>query len=103
MRPNSRSSRGLVLSFTVGLLSLVAVQSGAQESACPIIDKRASFAEPGISPDGTGLAFVSNRTGSGDIYVLTLESGNLLRIMYSDGGDLLERATPGSTPSSMRS
>ena len=36
------------------------------------------------SPDGTRLAFVSNRTGNGDLYVLQLDTGALKRITFDD-------------------
>src|SRR5229473_4799377 len=39
---------------------------------------------PLYSPDGARLAFVSTRTGNGDIYVLTLASGELKRITFDD-------------------
>ncbi len=40
---------------------------------------------PLFSPDGGRLAFVSDRTGNGDLYVLDLASGALERITYDDG------------------
>ena len=43
---------------------------------------------PIYSPDGTQLAFVSDRTGGGDIYILTLASGAL------EAADLRRRARP---------
>src|SRR3954447_4557822 len=39
-------------------------------------------ARPMYSPDGTRLAFTSNRTGNGDLYVLHLASGMLRRITF---------------------
>ncbi len=45
---------------------------------------------PLYSPDGTKLAFVSTRTGNGDIYVLTLASGKLDRITFDDVADQLD-------------
>lgn len=47
--------------------------------AHPADDRR-----PVWSPDGTKLAFVSDRTGNGDIYILTLASGALERLTYDD-------------------
>ena len=37
---------------------------------------------PIYSPDGRRLAFVSTRTGNGDIYILTLSSGDLRRLTF---------------------
>src|SRR5262249_22200966 len=42
------------------------------------------------SPDDSRLAFVSTRTGNGDIYVLTLGSGELKRITFDDGNNQLD-------------
>ena len=42
------------------------------------------------SPDGTRLAFVSNRTGNGDLYVLNLSTGALQRITFDDAAEQLD-------------
>lgn len=42
---------------------------------------------PLYSPDGKYLAFGSTRSGNGDIYLLTLETGDLRRLTYDDGGE----------------
>jgi Tol biopolymer transport system component/C-terminal processing protease CtpA/Prc len=42
------------------------------------------------SPDGSSLAFVSNRTGNGDIYVLHLGTGELKRITFDDAAEVLD-------------
>jgi Tol biopolymer transport system component len=47
-------------------------------------------ARPIYSPDGKRLAFVSNRTGGGDIYVLSLESGDLSRLTFDSTLDQLD-------------
>ncbi|MVM40181.1 peptidase S41 [Spirosoma sp. HMF3257] len=44
---------------------------------------------PLYSPDGKYLAFASSRTGNGDIYLLTLETGAIKRLTYDDGGEVL--------------
>lgn len=44
---------------------------------------------PLYSPDGKWLAFLSYRTGNGDIYVLDLSAGSLKRVTYDDGVDQL--------------
>ncbi len=45
---------------------------------------------PLYSPDGTRLAFVSTRTGNGDIYILTIATGALQRLTFDDGLDELD-------------
>src|SRR4249919_4008887 len=42
----------------------------------------ANESRPMYSPDGARLAFMSNRTGNGDIYVLNLAAGELKRIPF---------------------
>jgi Tol biopolymer transport system component/C-terminal processing protease CtpA/Prc len=49
-----------------------------------LVSNEAAESRPLYSPDGKRIAFVSNRTGNGDIYVLTLATGSLLRITYDD-------------------
>lgn len=44
---------------------------------------------PLYSPDGKYLAFASSRTGNGDIYLLTLETGAIKRLTYDDGAEIL--------------
>ncbi|HEX8999075.1 MAG TPA: DPP IV N-terminal domain-containing protein [Blastocatellia bacterium] len=50
----------------------------------------ANESRPQYSPDGKKLAFISNRTGSGDIYVLTLATGDLKRLTFDDSSDQLD-------------
>src|SRR4051812_11777524 len=45
---------------------------------------------PMFSPDGTKVAFVSTRTGGGDVYVQQLATGALLRITFTEGPELLD-------------
>jgi Tol biopolymer transport system component/C-terminal processing protease CtpA/Prc len=45
---------------------------------------------PLFSPDGKRLAFVSTRTGGGDIYVLTLATGEMNRLTADDGLEALD-------------
>jgi Tol biopolymer transport system component len=44
---------------------------------------------PLYSPNGKYVAFGSTRSGNGDIYVLTLETGDLKRLTYDDGAETL--------------
>jgi tricorn protease len=49
---------------------------------------------PLYAPDGTSLAFVSTRTGNGDVYVLDLTTGTLRRLTFDDGLDQLSAWSP---------
>ena len=42
-----------------------------------LVSHTANEARPLYSPDGRSLAFISSRTGGGDIYLLTLATGDL--------------------------
>ncbi len=55
-----------------------------------LVSDPAEESRPLYSPDGTKLAFMSTRTGAGDIYVLTLATGQLQRITYSDSPSNLD-------------
>src|SRR5579863_2463636 len=54
-----------------------------------LVSHPATESRPLYSPDGTKLAFVSTRTGNGDIYVLTFATGQLKRLTFSDSTDTL--------------
>jgi Tol biopolymer transport system component/C-terminal processing protease CtpA/Prc len=45
---------------------------------------------PAYSPDGSRLAFTSNRTGGGDIYVLNFASNDVARLTFDDGNEQLD-------------
>lgn len=55
-----------------------------------LVSHPATEARPLYSPDGHKLAFESNRTGNGDIYVLAFESGDLKRLTFDDANDQLD-------------
>jgi Tol biopolymer transport system component len=55
-----------------------------------LLSHPANESRPLYSPDGTRLAFVSNRTGGGDIYVLTFATGDVVRLTYDDGNEQLD-------------
>ncbi|MCU1232963.1 MAG: peptidase [Candidatus Solibacter sp.] len=55
-----------------------------------LVSHPANETRPMYSPDGTRLAFVSNRTGNGDIYVLHLATGALKRITFDDAAEQLD-------------
>jgi tricorn protease len=55
-----------------------------------LVSHVADDSRPLYSPDGTKLAFVSTRTGGGDIYILALASGDLKRLTFDDRLDQLD-------------
>jgi tricorn protease len=55
-----------------------------------LVSHPATETKPLYSPDGKRLAFVSTRTGNGDIYVLTIDTGDLKRITFDDSLELLD-------------
>ncbi len=55
-----------------------------------LVSHPATESRPLYSPDGRKLAFVSTRTGNGDIYILTLDTGDLKRLTFDDTIDLLD-------------
>ena len=59
-------------------------------TASLLVSHPATESRPAFSPDGKRLAFVSTRTGNGDIYVLNLETNDLSRITYDDSLDNLD-------------
>jgi Tol biopolymer transport system component len=54
------------------------------------VSHAANESQPVFSPDGKTLAFVSDRTGGGDIYLLTLANGDLRRLTFDDGNEQLD-------------
>src|SRR5438067_3478474 len=59
-------------------------------AASLLVSHTATESRPLYSPDGKSLAFVSTRTGNGDIYVLTLDTGDLRRMTFDDAFDALD-------------
>ena len=59
-----------------------------------LVSDPATESRPLYSPHGTKLAFTSTRTGNGDIYLLTLATGQLTRLTYSDATELLDSWSP---------
>ena len=55
-----------------------------------LVSHTANEARPLYSPDGRQLAFISSRTGNGDIYLLTFATGELKRLTFDDGLDQLD-------------
>ena len=50
----------------------------------------ATESRPLFSPDGKRLAFVSTRSGGGDIYILNLENNELKRLTFNDSSERLD-------------
>lgn len=55
-----------------------------------LVAHEASESRPRYSPDGKRLAFVSDRTGGGDIYILTFATGTLERLTFDEGLERLD-------------
>src|SRR6476469_9471730 len=55
-----------------------------------LVSHPAYDSRPLYSPDGTKLAFLSTRTGNGDVYVMTLATGALQRITFDDVAEQLD-------------
>jgi len=55
-----------------------------------LVSHPANEGRPLYSPDGRQLAFISTRTGNGDIYLLTLATGELKRLTFDDALDQLD-------------
>ena len=55
-----------------------------------LVAHAADESRPLYSPDGTRLAFISDRTGGGDIYILSISTGSLTQLTYSDALDRLD-------------
>jgi Tol biopolymer transport system component len=52
-----------------------------------LISHPAFETRPLYSPDGKYLAFNSNRTGNGDVYLLNLRTSELRRLTFDDGNE----------------
>ncbi len=61
-----------------------------------LVSHPATESRPLFSPDGKRLAFTSTRTGNGDVYVLTLTSGDVTRLTYDDANELVSGWSPDS-------
>ncbi|MEO7912522.1 MAG: S41 family peptidase [Roseiflexaceae bacterium] len=70
-----------------GDIWLVSIEGGDAER---LTANPAGHSSPRWSPDGTQIAFSSNRTGQGDIYVLPLSGGELRRVTYHDTASVVE-------------
>lgn len=55
-----------------------------------LISNPATESRPMYSPDGTRVAFMSNRAGSMDIWLLTLATGDVRQVTFDDGNEQLD-------------
>lgn len=66
-------------------LALVSGMSGTAGAQAPPAQPAQHAANPTVSPDGRRIAFVSDRSGTGDFYVMEVD-GSGIRRLTSDGG-----------------
>ena len=55
-----------------------------------LVSHPATESRPMYSPDGTRVAFMSNRAGSMDIWLLTLATGDVRQVTFDDGNEQLD-------------
>jgi len=55
-----------------------------------LVAHAANETRPLWSPDGTRIAFVSDRTGNGDVYILDLSTARLARLTYDDATEQVD-------------
>ncbi len=85
--PSFSPDRKEIVFVSGGDIWSVSASGGAAQL---LVSHAANESRPMFSPDGKRLAFGSNRTGSGDIYVLNLETNDLQRITFDDANDQLD-------------
>ena len=61
-----------------------------------LVSHPATESRPLFSPDGRRLAFTSTRSGNGDVYALTLVSGEVSRLTFDDANELVSGWSPDS-------
>lgn len=59
-----------------------------------LVSHPATEERPLYSPDGSQLAFVSNRAENADIWVLTFDTGDLRRVTGDDSAEHLDAWSP---------
>lgn len=55
-----------------------------------LVSHPATESRPMYSPDGTRVAFMSNRAGTMDIWLLTLATGDVRQVTFDDGSEQLD-------------
>ena len=81
---------GREVAFVSGGDIWTAPLGGAAAFASLLVSHPATESRPMYSPAGGALAFVSNRTGNGDIYVLRFGDASLTRLTFDDGAEILD-------------
>jgi tricorn protease len=66
------------------------VVNAAGGEAHLLVSQPATESRPMYSPDGTRIAFMSNRAGSMDIWLLTLTTGDVRQVTFDDGNEQLD-------------
>ncbi len=64
--------------------------SAAGGEAQLLVSHAATESRPLYSPEGRRLAFGSTRTGNGDLYILTIDTGEVRRLTFDDSNDQLD-------------
>ncbi len=88
----SLSADGSEIAFVSGGDIWIGPASGGD--ARLVVGHTANDYRPRFSPDGKRLAFISTRTGNGDIYVLDLAGTTLRRLTFDDGTENLDGWSP---------
>lgn len=86
------SPNGLEIAFVSGG-DIWVVPAGGGDARL-LVAHAANEERPLYSPDGTRVAFMSNRAGSPDIWVLTLATGQVARVTWDDGVEFLDAWSP---------
>lgn len=83
----SLSPDGSTIAFVSGGAVWTVPSQGGQ--ARILVSDQATDESPVFSPDGTELAFTSTRAGQANVYVLTLATGAVRRLTFSDVNETL--------------
>lgn len=84
----SLSSDGAEIAFVSG--GDIWTVPAAGGTASMLVTDSATEGRPLYSPDGRELAFTSTRAGAANVYVLTLATGKLRRLTFSDANEQLD-------------
>ena len=85
------SPDGKEVAFASGGDIWTAPLGGASPSVARLlVSHPATESRPLYSPSGDALAFVSTRTGNGDIYILRFADGSLARLTFDDAPEFLD-------------
>ncbi|MBI2914114.1 MAG: PD40 domain-containing protein [Chloroflexi bacterium] len=70
-----------------GALQICAVNEDGSDVRIIHSEPQAASYYPALSPDGTKIAFTTNRDGNDEIYVMNADGSDLQRVTDSDSGD----------------